>query len=44
MNGVQIWRNILYPLILCLAVSLVTTVIIRRKDFSDEKCDVSDKI
>ena len=33
MNGVQIWRNILYPLILCLAVSLVTTVIIRRKDF-----------
>ena len=33
MNGVQIWRNILYPLILCLAVSLVTTVIIRREDF-----------
>ena len=32
-NGVSVFENIVYPLALCIAVSFITTLIIRRKDF-----------
>lgn len=33
MNGISVWKNIAYPVVLFLSAMLVTTMIIRRKDF-----------